>query len=312
MKFAALLLTLAVAVQDAPVADVRSAALARTPASLPVTGEDTWRGRWEDLDALPDDLKVEYGRAVHAYRAGDLALALHHLQVSLEAHPEFPAALHQLGIVYFRLRRNTDAGRAMTRFLVHAPEHVGRTRVLGHALYGLGDHELARDHYSRVLAANSADLEARFGQALANWRLGQDDAARAGFEAVLAANPNHGEAAYWLARWLVDTEHGRPEEWLAAAENARKLAPFDPRPAYLLAQLCLDLGQAERAGGERERFERLDSATRALRTVDDQLLVTPFDLDLLRERIRILGALGDTAGLDLARRRLQSAQAGGR
>ncbi len=292
-----------------PGPDVRTAALGRAVHGLPRAEVGTWEGRWSPAD-FPEDLKARYGEALAAYQADDMALALHHLQGLLENHPGFPAGLHQLGIVCFRLRRMDDAREAMERFLDHAPEHVGRTRVLGHALHGVGDHAAARVHYARVLKQNPGDGEARFGDALAAWRMGDEGGAREGMTRVLEESPTHPGAAYWAARIAWETEVGEPKSWLALCERAMELGPYDPRPVYLHAQLLLDLGRGEEAAEVRSRFERLDGIARSLRTLEEQLLVAPGDVDLLRRRLQLLVALGDREGIGRARARLLESQRG--
>ena len=109
----------------------RAAALAQGTGDLPAAQVGTWTHRWEDPDRWPEGLRELYVAALEAYRRGDLVGSLHHLHACLHAHPDFPAALHQLGVVCFRLRRNGDAVEAFERLLAHAPEHLARTRALG-------------------------------------------------------------------------------------------------------------------------------------------------------------------------------------
>lgn len=298
------LLLLLAAVQEP---DPRSAALARGLDELPRAEAGTWEERWTP-DAWGEGLRAAYGGALGAYQAGDPALALHRLQALLEAHPGCPAALHLYGVTAFRLRRMEDARAAMERFLVHGPEHVGRTRILGHALYELGQHGAARAHYARVLTAAPDDVEARFGDALAAWRLGEEDEARAALERVLAARPTHADAAYWAARMAWEADDGEAEAWLERVDRAQALAPRDPRVLYLRCQVLLDLGRVEEAAEARARFERLDPLVRALRVLDEQLALAPRDVELLRRRLQLLGALGDKAAVQRTQARLLEAR----
>ena len=77
---------------------------------------------------------------------------------------------------------------------------------------------------------------------------------------------------------------------------------------YLHAQLLLDLGREEEAAAARERFVRLDGIARSLRNLEEQLLVAPLDVDLLRGRLQLLVALGDQRAIGTARARLLEAQ----
>lgn len=298
-----MILELALALlQDSP----RDQALAASLGDLPRAEVGAWEG-WTAIESLPDDLKSDYGAALRAYQRQDFALTLHHLGLALEDHPDFPAALHQWGVVQFRLHRYGEVRLAMERFLEHAPEQVARTRVLGHAWYGLAEYERAREHYALVLAARPQEVGALFGDALAAWRLGLEDEALGRLNTVLERDPKHADAAYWSARLQWEIGEGEPEFWLAALARARELAPSDPRVAYLDSQILFDLGRDEEAAEAKSRFERLDPLHRELRRNQDQLLRDPDSVELWRERVQLLASLGDPVQLALARGRLEQA-----
>lgn len=263
--------------QDPTTAEGIRCALGRRVESLPRAPQGAWEG-WQSRP-VPE----AYGAALAAYRKEDLGATWALALACLDAAPDHPAALSLVGGVAFRLRRHGDASEAFERFLVHAPEDVARTRHLGHAYHSVGRHAEARAHYERVLSAPdvtpAAAREARFGRALAAYRLGDDRAARADLDAVLAEAPEDVEALTWLA--TLDFEDEALPSALALAARAEALAPFDPRPAYItaraLAEQCAARAptpdgpapqfgaEGDGAGTEREDAARARAATEAQR-----------------------------------------------
>lgn len=285
-------------------ADDRLDALLLRVADLPRAAE-AWTGRWEDPAAWPDERRRAYGECLRLDTVdGDLVGAFGALLALLEREPGLPPALHQLGVVSFRLRRHGDGVEAFERFLAQAPEHVGRTRALGHCLYGLGRYEEAVAHYARVLAARPDDVEARFGRALALHRVGDLGASLGALDEVLERDPDHADAAYWRARLRFDEELGDDEATLDDARRAADLAPFDPRPAHLIAEILVVLGRPEDSARARAHAEELARVAQQRRALDERLLVDPGDITLLEARAAAARSVGD---LDAARADLSRA-----
>ena len=266
------------------------AVLRRAPESLPVADEGRWEG-WTPERAPEEPLRSAYLEALAAYEQGRLVPALELLYAVLEAEPDYPAALHQLGTVYFRLRRYGDARTAFERFLALAPAAVGTTRALGHAHYSLGRYELARAHYERVLAADPDELEARRGLALAHFRLGELEPGLELLDEVVRADPGHPEAHLWRARVL--RELGRDGDALAATARARAAEPFDAAPWFLAAQLLRELGRDAEAGAAEARFRELDPAQREVRRLRALLAYEPDEVRYLERIARASAAVGD-------------------
>jgi len=314
--------------QDAPVAaaaaDRARAALARTVASLPRADVGTWEG-WHTRP-----MPGAYLAALEAYRGDDVVTAWRLAFECLDAAPDHPASLSLVGGLAFRLRRHQDAIDAFERFLQHAPEEVARTRHLGHAYHGLGRHAEARAHYARVLAAPdvapNAAREARFGLALAAYRLGDVESARTELDRVLADTPDDVEALTWRATIAFEDEELGAAQSLA--ERAAALAPFDPKPVFLLARVLseqlaeLDLeppgaappeadptavAAAERQRARvlaerareleetRARFALLSAADARSRELEATLTLDAQDVATRMELARLRAAIGDGA-----------------
>ena len=190
--------------------------LERSPAEWVAAAE----GRWKDWDAdimPPDNVQPFLMSAIQAYRQGHMTGTLEALFGLLELEPDYPSALHQAGVVYFRLRRYGDAIVAFERYLHVAPHRVGDTRALAHCYYTLGRYEDAQGHYEKVLAINSDSVEARRGYALCFMRLGNSEARAEGTAPRVRARPRgtptrrlgsprcYSTRTAWKTRWKLES-----------------------------------------------------------------------------------------------------------
>lgn len=275
-------------------------ALARDPATLPRSSAARW-ARFDPKALRPEDLPARYHAALAALERRAPITALSELYALLDEEPGWPPALHQCAVIHFRLQRHTDAVLCARRFLEECPARIGETRVLGHALYSLGRHAEARDHYEAVLRAAPGDVEARRGLALCCARLGDTARAMSLLQEVVAAKPAHGEAWTWIARLALDEED--PQRALAAARRAVELEAFDPAPRFVLAQALQESGELEASALERARFEQLSSAAARLRRLESDEEYAPDDPDLPRQRAVLHHALGDARRVEQAVRR---------
>ncbi len=281
------------------------AALQRTAASLPRAE----LGRWEGWRTQP--LPPLYQAALEAYRRDDLAATWRLVFDCLEGAPDHPPSLSLLGGVAFRLKRHEDSLVAFERFLAHAPEEVARTRHLGHAYHGLGRYADARAHYLRVLASpglgEDAAREARFGLAISAYRTGDFAAAREALTETLVLAPDDVEALTWRAQ--LDFEEERLEEARAAAERATLLAPFEPRPWFLLARILTEelailepdasearTALAERAAEAERRFAFLAAVDTRTRDLEATLALAAGDVTARITLAKLRADVGDARG----------------
>lgn len=292
----ALLLALSLApLPPAPAqgASAVDAPLERDPSTLPRAAEGRWSG-WTPKDALPEALLEPMRDGTRAYFEGDYVTAATTYWALLAREPDFPPALYQLGVTYFRLRRYGDCARTFERFLEVVPSAVGATQALAHSYYSLGDYERALKQYEAVLAADARSVEALRGYALSHMRLGHLERALELFDACLAKEPEHIEVHFWRAQTLFDL--GRVEEALAEAQATRDLAPFDPRPWFLLGQAHFELGDDEAADAAEKRFGELNQHAQKVRTLEGLLLYEPKRVDLWRRLFDVERVAGNQAG----------------
>ena len=246
--------------------------LQRRPAEWPSAEAAEWSD-WEPSQEPPEAARALLAASIESYGRGDLPSALTALYQLLEELPGYPPAMHQAGVIYFRLRRYGDAVTAFERYLAVAPARFSDTRALGHCYYTLGDYERAREHYLRVLEVEPESVEALRGLGLARMRLGDSAGALATLGRVLELEPTHANAQTWVAQILYDEE--RVEEALTAALKARDLDPFEPRAWFLLSQVHYDLGQDEEGDAARARFSELNQLAQEIRAAEARLLYDP-------------------------------------
>ena len=294
--FAALFLAL-VPQDRAPVLD-------RSPAEWEAAEEARWAG-WDPSTPAPPraEARGALSRALESVQRGDLVAALAGWFDLLEAEPEYPPALYQAGVIYFRLRRYSDAVSAFERYLQVAPHRVADTRALGHCHYSLGRYSQAADHYERVLEQGETP-GLRFGLALARMRLGEEDAALASLERVVELDARHVEAHTWLGQLHFDA--GRDAEARAALERAQALDPFAPRPWFLYSRVLLEQGEEEAGGEAYQRFQSLEGIAQEARTLEGKLIYRPYQPEAYRRLVELHAGAGDIGRVMGALRRWEA------
>ena len=293
---AVLLALLAIAPADGGTAsreDTPAAVLRRDPRALPRAGPGRWKDFGGNPEKQPSGVPPGMREAILAIRERDLPRSLELLYGVLDAEPEYPPALYELGVVYFRLQRYGDAAAAIERFLAVAPAMIGRTRVLGHCYYSLGDYARAKEHYERVLAVSPREVEALRGLALSELHLGVPGKAEPLLEKVLEIEPGHAEAWTWKAQVLLELE--RPDDALAAALRARELDPWQPRAWFLSGRILLDLGREAEGRAAQERYRVLSAAAQEASRIEGRLEYAPHDVALLRRLVDVHESTGNVA-----------------
>jgi tetratricopeptide (TPR) repeat protein len=277
-----------------PSASVRHPALERDPAAVPHADAD----RWHDFapeKLAPADWPREFLEAHATLKSGDLPATIGHLYAALDREPDFPPALHQMGVVYFQLQRYGDARTCFERYLAVVPDRVGDTRGLAHALYSLGLYAEARAHYERVLAVSPNDVEALRGHALSRYRLGDVEGALVDLTRVLELDPGHVDAWTWKSQVLLELD--KPVDARAAAERARDLAPWAPRAWFALSAALNDMGREDEARAARERFEYLSRFDQEIRRLQAHLEHAPGDVGARRQLVDAQAEVGDRASV---------------
>jgi tetratricopeptide (TPR) repeat protein len=210
----------------------------------------------ELLELTPGDADALFrvGRVYH--QKGDLDAALASYQGSAERAPHDPRPWNNQGVIHIARGDDLAARDAINKALSVAPEHPDALANLG-LLTERDDPDQAVGLYMRALATDPSHGPARLGRGRSYQRLGNIEAARADYQALVEAeSPLSAQALDALG--TVEREAGQPAQ--AAAYHRRALLA-DPR----LGTARLNLGVALMAlEADGEALEHLVIATRLM------------------------------------------------
>jgi len=207
----------------------------------------------------------------------------------LEGLPPTPESLFLSGTALLRLKRPAEARQAFDLLLAQASPAEAHL-LLGRAYADNGQLDLAIREFQLALPLPAARLE--LAKALIAQR--DNDNAEQTLRALLAARPNHPEAAYYLGALLVlaarETEAlplletaraARPDTWGAyyylgrarlqlnqpalaqpLLEKAAQLNPSESSVWFQLARLYQTMGRAADAQRARARFHQIRESSR--------------------------------------------------
>jgi len=164
------------------------------------------------------------------------------LQNAIRLHPQYRAAIYQLGQVYYLDSNYKSSSELLEKIPVDTPEYPQARFMVGMNAYHLGDHAKAAEIFSTL--SPTYDVLVNLGASLA--ATGDPDAAVSAWRRALVQNPSGSEAAFNLG-YLSFTR----SEWdLAANRFAQFLQehPRDSETMFLLGQTYDRLGRADESG----------------------------------------------------------------
>lgn len=106
-----------------------------------------------------------YDEGLTAAVKGDLDRAVQCFERAIRLDTTMATAYHQLGKCYARLGRYKKAITLLSQVIQKRPDLVAARLDLGHALNGLGEAQAARRHFEAVLSAEPANAKALLGVA---------------------------------------------------------------------------------------------------------------------------------------------------
>lgn len=151
----------------------------------------------------------------------------------------------ELGMVYQAHHLQTLARQCYLQAVQHQPEAFRWHYLLAYLYQETGDYEAARLSYDRALDIDGDYLPARLRRGQVRLDLGRPEAARADFEAVLAARPNQPAALAGLGEIALNAR-----DYAAAIrylEGALAADPGADRLRHPLAMAYRQAGQIEQA-----------------------------------------------------------------
>lgn len=149
---------------------------------------------------------------------------------SARQKPDDLEAWRQLGFVQYRAGQVdpaylSAAAATYAHVLGKAPDDLDALRALGNVAYDRNDPTKAMEFYRRYLALKPDDLGIQTDLATMQLAAKQYDAALAGYEAVLRADPQFFQAQFNLA--IAYRAKGEDALAVAALRRAREIAPDD-------------------------------------------------------------------------------------
>ena len=184
------------------------------------------------------ELDPEYRRLLDLGRAYELAARLEEAvevyEMVLEAVPDLPAALYNLGKLAHRRGEYERAVGLFQRVLVREPGHMQAQLHLGDSLRSIGRNREAYRAYEKVLAiepTNARDagafVEALYELSALDLMMGAHDRAKQFLEEILRLSPEHDKAYYAYGQVMLHL--GQPEKAQQAfAKHAEILAAREP------------------------------------------------------------------------------------
>ena len=182
------------------------------------------------LAGVPKPAAELYHKGAEAARKNENERAVEFLRQAVEAYPNFPLALSEMGVIYLKLKRPEKAAEALAASLKLAPEDHGTTLAYGRALLDLKRPSEAEEQFRKALKKNPSSPWARFylGMIL----LGRRELE--GAERELKAAGSDGEIA--MAHYYLGGLYWELKQYKRAADELEtylKLAPSAPDAARL-------------------------------------------------------------------------------
>jgi tetratricopeptide (TPR) repeat protein len=179
--------------------------------------------------------------------ASDLSRAMQLSDDAVTRGAGHPTLLGLAGLKHMHAGDNHAALPLLLRAREQAPRHADLLNALGECFSRLGRSREALDVFDSALKV-APEARFHFGRAMALEELSQLDAARSGFEQVVALNPAHVDALARLA--LLALQRGDAASARNLAEKALAIAPHDATARIVLAHAALE--QKDMAAAEQQ------------------------------------------------------------
>ncbi|HEX7314842.1 MAG TPA: tetratricopeptide repeat protein [Pyrinomonadaceae bacterium] len=184
------------------------------------------------LANVPKPAVELYHKGMEAARKNENERAADLFRLAVEAHPNFPLALTELGVTYLKLKRPEKASEALSASLKLAPEDHWTLIAYGRALLELRRPAEAEQQFRKVLSKNAASPSAHLY--LGVILLGRRELEQAERELKAAADSGGGDVV--RAHYYLGGLYWELKQYKRAADELEtylKLAPTAPDAARL-------------------------------------------------------------------------------
>jgi tetratricopeptide (TPR) repeat protein len=237
-----------------------------------------------------------YSQGVAQLSRDDYARAVGYFEKAAEMDPNYPEAWYQVGFCYGLLGRHAEALRASRQAAKLRPEWSETFVNIGASSFALGQYKDAADAYRQAIKLDDTP-ESQYALGLSLNKLNRTDEEILAYKRALAQKPDHANAlerlglAYFKQKRYADAavqfeqlrtykpdaktynylgesylESGKPDDSLAAFNNAVSYDPDFEKARYNLGRAYLKMGNSEMAQVQYEilKNSRSDWADRLL------------------------------------------------
>lgn len=184
------------------------------------------------LANVPKPAAELYQKGLEAARRNETRRALDLLKLAVEAHPDFPLALSELGVLYIKLKQPDKAAEALSASLKLAPDEHHTLLSYGRALLDLQRLPESEEQFRKALKKNAASPWAHFYLGMILLKRREQDAAEAEFKSAISSGGDQLALAHY---YLGGLYWGRRQYQRAAGELEAylRLVPDAPDAARL-------------------------------------------------------------------------------
>ena len=202
-----------------------------TPAEMTQAERDTLSQELKQADEMKKKVKAideSHKLAMRMVDEGRYEEAEKAFRRVVELQPTLSPTWANLGHVYTKLKKPSDAVAAYQRAIVLDPGNATFYQDLGHVYSDMGESEKAREMYRKgaQLTGSQDPKEAAQSQyfiAVDHLNSGRNSQAMEALRKTLAADPEHGDAHYYMGVLLL--QENRMEEALGHLEQHLEFAP---------------------------------------------------------------------------------------
>jgi predicted TPR repeat methyltransferase len=206
----------------------------------------------QPVEELKISVEAALGIAIDFHKLGKVEDAVEVYEVLLSAYPDYPDAVHYLGVAKHQLGDSEDAIELLKRSLELAPGNVNAINNLGNIYRELGKLEHAEECYRDVLALAPQHVDTLINMAVSLRGLKKTDEALKVVKGALEINPEHPQAWHNLGNIYRDQK--QYDDALSAYQKSVMLDPADEDSSLEVARIMALSGRQDDAIEVLKRF----------------------------------------------------------